>query len=125
MKLALLLGNPEVLEHRRWRELSVHFFANHREDILAWCKYDNLVEKMPPVPVKNGDVLIDVFAGMKREGIFGTSSFMDLAVCMLSFFQIELRASSLRNQLEASDGYTFTKIWNEYWNKKNEKYGKK
>lgn len=123
MKLAFLLGNPELLACKRWRNLSEQFFIHHRKDILAWCKYDNLVEKMNAVPVVEDEVLIDIFSGMKREGVFGVCSFRQLALCMLFMFDMDLNMSTLCNRLTDSDGYSFKKICYDYWHENNEKLG--
>lgn len=125
MKLTLLLGNPKMRAIGRWQNLGRQFFHHHRKDILGWCEYDNLVEKINPVPVKETDVLIDVFSGMKKAGVLGGCSFMQLALCMLSFFCIDLEASTLCALLTAADGYSFKKIWYDYWGKKYPKPNKK
>lgn len=125
MKLAWLLGNPEIRQHKGWNKLSNQFFEHHREDILIWCKYDKEEQQMPVLPVEQVDVLVDVFSGMKRAGIFGRSSFMDLALWMRRFFRINNEANSLCRKLEAFDGYSFLKIWRNYWMQNSEKPGNK
>lgn len=121
MKLALLLGRPELRTLSKWKSLGNQFFTHYQKTILTWCAYDNLVEKMDPLPVVEDDVLIDIFAGMKREGVFGKCSFMQLAFCILCLFRIKLSVRSLSNRLSTSDGYSFKKIWNDYWNKNSKK----
>lgn len=117
MILACTLGLPEVKTLPHWNSLRHQFFEKNREVILRWCGYANLVEKDEKFALEQKEVVIEIFSGMKKRNLFGNSSYRDVAKIMFRLFEIpSLNEDTLCVKLKESDGYLFTKIFDDYTN---------
>lgn len=122
MILACTLGMPEVKALSHWDSLRNQFFRKNQRLILRWCGYADLVRKEEKFASERKEFLIEVFSGMKKRGLFGDSSYKDVAKIMLRLFEIpSLEEDTLCVKLKESDGYLFTKIFDDYTNYHPEK----
>lgn len=122
MIMACALGEPAVKVCPHWNSLRKQFFEKNQDIIFRWCEYVDYVKKEQKFALGQREFVIEVFSGMKKRELFGTSSYKDVAGIMLRLFEMpHMTEETLCVKLKESDGYLFTKIFDDYTNHSFEK----
>lgn len=113
LRLAFLLASSEIEKYVGWKQLRDAFFPHFRLELLSCLGYDEVQPLTGRLLVTDIELFLEIFAEMKRYGMFGSASYEEIARYLCLVFLLPHTEGSLNTMLKAgiSDHSDLLKIF--------------